>query len=141
MFLFKTRKSNTFALVLKKAISIVFVFLLVFSNLSRIWILIDFKVNQDFIAKVLCINKDKPELQCNGKCHLASQIKDQEEKENQGTSSETNIKTEVIYFSIYNAELPSQEEQPVLTKEKSPFYNCLRSSDFLDRLLRPPQLA
>lgn len=141
MFLFKTRKSNTFALVLKKAISIVFVFLLVFSNLSRIWILIDFKVNQDFIAKVLCINKDKPELQCNGKCHLASQIKDQEEKENQGTSSETNIKTEVIYFSMYSAELPSQEEQPVLSKEESPFYNCLRSSDFLDRLLRPPQLA
>ena len=36
---------------------------------------IDFKLNQDYIAKVLCINRDKPELQCNGHCILMQKIK------------------------------------------------------------------
>ena len=38
-------------------------------------ILIDFKLNQDFIAKALCINKEKPMSNCNGKCILAQKLK------------------------------------------------------------------
>nr|WP_246223785.1 hypothetical protein [Fulvivirga kasyanovii] len=38
-----------------------------------IWV--DYEVNKDFIAKVLCINRDKPELKCNGKCYLAKKLK------------------------------------------------------------------
>jgi hypothetical protein len=31
-------------------------------------------INYDYISKVLCINKDKPELKCNGKCHLMKEL-------------------------------------------------------------------
>lgn len=37
--------------------------------------LIDYYANYDYIATVLCENKDKPYLECNGKCYLQSQIK------------------------------------------------------------------
>jgi hypothetical protein len=44
--------------------------------------LANYLVNQDYIAEFLCINKDKPELECNGKCYLAEQLKKaSEEKE------------------------------------------------------------
>ncbi len=36
--------------------------------------LVDYAINYDYISEVLCINKDKPELQCNGKCHLKSEL-------------------------------------------------------------------
>lgn len=36
--------------------------------------LVDYAINYDYIVEVLCINKDKPELQCNGKCHLTSEL-------------------------------------------------------------------
>ena len=36
--------------------------------------LVDYVVNYDYISEVLCINKDKPELQCNGKCHLKTEL-------------------------------------------------------------------
>ena len=36
---------------------------------------LEYAINKDFIATVLCINKDKPELKCNGKCHLTKQLK------------------------------------------------------------------
>lgn len=31
-------------------------------------------MNRDYIASVLCENIDKPELDCNGKCHLVKEI-------------------------------------------------------------------
>lgn len=36
---------------------------------------IEYAINKDFISKVLCINKNTPELNCNGKCYLKSQLK------------------------------------------------------------------
>ena len=126
---------------MKKAISIVLVFLLIFSNLSRIWILIDYTVNQDFIAKVLCINKNKPELQCNGKCHLANQIKQQEEKENQGTASESKTKTEIIFIQNLSVEVPNSTIVSVTSNTLNPYKTRFNGSDYLERLLRPPQLS
>ncbi len=127
---------------MKKAISIVLVFLLVFSNLSRIWILVDFAVNQDFIATVLCINKDKPELQCNGKCHLAKQIKQQEEKENNGnTPAESKTKTEVIFIDNHSIEIPTYTLTSINTDCIDPYTFVFNSSDYINRLFRPPQFS
>lgn len=36
---------------------------------------VSYVINYDFYKNVLCENKAKPELQCNGKCHLAKEIK------------------------------------------------------------------
>ena len=38
-------------------------------------IFIDFKLNQDYIAKVLCINREKPQLECDGQCILMQKMK------------------------------------------------------------------
>ncbi len=35
---------------------------------------IQYAVNYDFYKNVLCENKAKPELKCNGKCHLMKQM-------------------------------------------------------------------
>nr|WP_233098677.1 hypothetical protein [Aureibaculum flavum] len=48
---------------------------------------IDYNLNYDYIAKVLCINKDEPELKCNGKCHLAKEIKKTLPSDNQDKPS------------------------------------------------------
>ena len=46
-----------------------------------------YKVNQDYIATVLCVNKDKPKMECNGKCHLAKELKKAAEEESQNTQN------------------------------------------------------
>ncbi|GAB5565008.1 MAG: hypothetical protein Wins2KO_20710 [Winogradskyella sp.] len=33
-----------------------------------------YQLNIDYIVDTYCVNKDKPQLQCNGKCHLAKQL-------------------------------------------------------------------
>jgi hypothetical protein len=39
----------------------------------------DFYINQSYIAKNLCVNKDKPMMHCNGKCYLSKKLKQQEQ--------------------------------------------------------------
>jgi len=45
---------------------------------------IDYLVNKDYIAKNLCINKDKPKSCCKGKCHMVKQL----QKTNKSTESD-----------------------------------------------------
>ncbi|CAM1365711.1 conserved protein of unknown function [Tenacibaculum soleae] len=40
---------------------------------------VEYAVSYDYISKVLCINKDKLELQCNGKCQLMKKIGKQQD--------------------------------------------------------------
>lgn len=56
-------------------------------SLQTVGTFISFKLNQDFIAKVLCVNKDKPEKGCNGKCHLKKQLKKQTEENKQSAAT------------------------------------------------------
>lgn len=37
--------------------------------------IIEYHANYDYIASVLCENRDKPYLECNGKCYLEKQLK------------------------------------------------------------------
>ena len=41
----------------------------------------DYVINYDYISKELCINKAKPELKCNGKCHLMKELAKASESE------------------------------------------------------------
>ena len=41
---------------------------------------VEYAINYDYISKILCINKDKPAMNCKGKCQLM--IKLQEKQQN-----------------------------------------------------------
>lgn len=40
-----------------------------------------FYLNQEYISSVLCINKDRPELHCDGKCFLSEKLRAQADEE------------------------------------------------------------
>ena len=65
----------------KSCLSIFLLCCLMMTNFSRMFVFSAFEVNQKYIATKLCINRDKPEMHCNGKCYLANKIKQVEEKE------------------------------------------------------------
>jgi hypothetical protein len=46
--------------------------------------MLEYVIYEDYIAEFLCINKDKVELQCNGKCYLMQQLSEQNEEKKQG---------------------------------------------------------
>jgi hypothetical protein len=56
------------------------------SLVSPVFPVVDYIVNFDYIAKVLCIKKEVPESSCNGKCYLMQQV-----EENKNESPESSI--------------------------------------------------
>lgn len=55
-----------------------------------------FELNIDTIIEKYCVNKDKPEFQCNGKCHLATQLSENSNK----NDDENNKSLRVIFESF-----------------------------------------
>jgi hypothetical protein len=49
----------------------------------------DFMLNRSYIAKNLCVNRDKPMMGCNGKCYLSKKLKEQEKQDRQAPVSRT----------------------------------------------------
>jgi hypothetical protein len=51
------------------------------ANCTQLFVYAGFTMNQKYIAAELCINRDKPELNCQGKCYLMRKLKQAEQKE------------------------------------------------------------
>ncbi|WP_245967136.1 hypothetical protein [Ulvibacterium marinum] len=60
-----------------------FIFLYVLAMLRPVFPLFEYIVDQDYIAEFLCINKEKVEMQCNGKCYLMQRLNEQNEEKKQ----------------------------------------------------------
>jgi len=103
-----------------------------------IWPVVDFAINYDYIVEYLCINRDKPASQCNGKCYLAKQVA---EEEDQDKEKPANGKSYSFDFSIVYA-YPSQKTSPPLFNYlvyEYASYTELYSSLFVSEILHPPQ--
>ncbi|MEM7101595.1 MAG: hypothetical protein AAF502_00610 [Bacteroidota bacterium] len=81
--------------------AIFLLFLFVISSSQQFLVYMHYLVNKDYITEFLCINKEKPELACDGKCFLADQIKKFNE-ENQGRDFPVVEKLEIKLFVDIN---------------------------------------
>ncbi len=65
-------------------VPISFTFLYMLAMLKPVMPVFDYVINQDYIAEYLCINKDKPAMDCNGKCYLMEMLEaeNQQKKQN-----------------------------------------------------------
>lgn len=73
-----------------------FLFLYLIALLKPIQPLIEYYLRYDYFAKELCLNLDRPEMKCNGKCILMQRLKNAAEESAPTpltpTSSNVNIK-------------------------------------------------
>ena len=87
-----------------------YVLLILFSiqSFEPILIGLNFKLNQDFYASI-CENKDKPELECKGCCHLKKQLSKNEEekstKDKQINKKQQQLYIQEVYLNIRNIDL------------------------------------
>jgi hypothetical protein len=111
------------------------IFLLVSHTLSQLVIVSNFLLNQDYIAKNLCVNKEKPVLKCNGKCHLAKELKENEEKK----TEKVEIKIDLSLYVPSEKELYACEKIEFTTKSSSNFV-CSQKilTGFLSTTFHPP---
>ncbi len=121
--------------VVKKILFLLALFML----LKPVLPVVDYVVNYEYITKVLCINKAKPKLQCNGKCHLMKELAKTSESQTP-ISSNKKIATqelEVLFFeeikSFKITSLYFEEKQKTISNYSNS-YSYLNSVS----VFRPP---
>lgn len=65
---------------MRSVLSIAFALLIMFQSLSMVWVVVSFKINRDYIAKNLCVNRNKPQKKCNGRCRLTQKLAENREQ-------------------------------------------------------------
>lgn len=100
-----------------------------------------FMVNRTYIAQERCINRDKPELTCNGKCVLTLQLKASSKSEDkQVTHGVEDLMTKSLSFDFQHSSLL------LLAPKASPFkqhddcfsYQLVVLTPSRHALFRPP---
>jgi hypothetical protein len=85
---------------LKKQISIGMLLAFCMTETSHFTPFLVYYINFDYISEVLCINKNKPQINCEGTCYLKDQI--QQTQKSQRTNQNNPIiewtKTNLLYF-------------------------------------------
>lgn len=100
-----------------------------------------FMVNRTYIAQELCINRDKPELTCNGKCVLTLQLKASSKSEDkQVTHGVEDLMAKILSFDFQDPPLISiPTEKLIPTQHQNCFtYHFMALPSQKQALFRPP---
>ena len=98
----------------------ILIFFTLTANFSQVFVRAGFELNENYIVSKLCINRDKPQMHCNGKCYLMRKLKQAEQKEknkeheNQRSMYQIGVVVEKLSFNpymirvekVYQSELP-----------------------------------
>jgi len=124
---------------MKQGLAILFAAVIFLQPFSKIWIVVSFKINQNQIAKTLCVKKEIKNNCCQGKCHLKKQLEQADQEEQKQTPPNLKEKVEVLYcqtrppFDFLKATL--FYENKALANYDCDFY----SSSFITDIFRPPK--
>jgi hypothetical protein len=106
---------------------------------NKLGIITWFKINQKQLTALFCVNKNKPELKCDGKCYLKNSLRNSEESETTKSSTPTNNKStseEILFF-----EKPSSN---LFLSYHSIFffikYSCKILAAYEPKIFQPPKL-
>lgn len=107
------------------------------SILSKLFVYAEFKSNQAYIAATLCENRDRPELNCQGKCYLMKKLKDAEDKEKK-QENQAQKKASVDLFFLNETAAPAL----VITvpAKKKPSIQRFKLPEFNREIAHPPSL-
>ncbi len=101
--------------------------MVLFSSISDLMVYTCFKINQDKITNLFCVNKSKPDLSCYGQCHLTKIIKEGQNQKREDLKFEEH-KVNLFFYStlsvLYNFQhlndLSSIYSKKILEMDYSP---------------------
>lgn len=101
----------------------------------------EYVFNYNYIANELCVNKDKPKLHCNGKCHLMKELAKKAAEENPSSEKKTGgAQFEVL--AVLEAPFTFSITPSVhFTVSPAIVYNDLYSHNYNSVFFRPPSIV
>lgn len=101
---------------------------------------LDYIVNYDYIANELCENKAKPQMHCNGKCHLMKELaKASEDEKPQSDKKSVHHETEVLFCEVLDVFSFSQSSFISVCKNETAYSNLYSNLNAIS-FFHPPAL-
>ena len=120
--------------------SIIVALLFVYTINFKSFVTVSYFVNQAEIIELFCINKEQPVLECNGKCHLASQLAEVENNSEDSPFSQSNINYSLeINLSLVNNEIDIQPPTDELVQVNYSTQNTIPCDGFTSTTSPPPK--
>lgn len=103
---------------------------------SKCFLVLDYQWNKDYIAKWLCVNRDRPEMKCKGKCYLCKKLKADAKKDQENPERRMENQTEFIsYWTAWQLIHPS----PIVVRSQYPLFSERESARCANPFFHPPQ--
>lgn len=120
---------------MKAAFSAIWITLSLLTGFQQALIFVHFKLNQDAISREFCVNKNRPELECNGTCYL-KKLLEKAGEDPQPVS--IMIHPWIDTFPSLTAE-PEEESQTIEIQSKTSAYKEIQYKEpCLETLVPPP---
>jgi hypothetical protein len=113
--------------------------LMLAQSFGKCFVVIEYNLNKDFIAKNLCVNKAKPKMHCNGKCQMMKKMAE-EENQNSTNNNSSKIKLQEVVFSN-EMNIPSLPAVSYTTLSYNQERPALKHISPASSIFHPPALA
>lgn len=126
---------TNFLFALKAFISISLLILFISNNIFKAAIIFNYWQNKASIIANCCINKNKPELNCNGKCYVGSEL------DKLKTKNENNIPLRIMLQDFEMILLTSEMSAIIPTYNSSSWstnFENTYTSNWMDSVFHPP---
>ncbi|MCB9226761.1 MAG: hypothetical protein R2836_05360 [Chitinophagales bacterium] len=122
---------------MKRVLAILLLFIFSAPLLIRVGVMGNWVINHEYIAKYLCVQKDKPNNKCNGKCHLAKSLQKVDEVEENGDKNAINIPH--FEFQFFT-QVEENTLGIIVSDNKFPYNNTINEikTQFEPSILIPP---
>ena len=104
------------------------------------WIFIDFKLNQDYIAQNLCVKKEIKNNDCRGHCQLCKRLDKADKDEQKQIPQSLKEKQEVLYFFQYTDFHLKRQFSCIEKSKLNSQYTMAFSASHISDIFRPPKL-
>lgn len=104
-------------------------------SLQQVVLLGAFVFNQEYIIDKFCINKNKPELKCNGKCHLKDVIS---QSSTQTDEQQSSIISEIMIPFFYSDSFVDLSRK-IFVINKYIIFEDVKESTYASNTFHPPQ--
>jgi hypothetical protein len=114
------------------------IFLTLFVVFRPLIPLVEYAVNYDYISKVLCVNKSKPELHCNGKCYLSKEIAKTNDTDSSPLHKTKNSGQKLLDIYVLPETTAIKTTENAFFSNPDFLYETAYSFLFLRHIFRPP---
>lgn len=123
-----------YRLLLKLFFSVGLSSIILFNIFPQSLVLLSYEINKLEIIEKFCINKDKAQMQCEGKCHLSKQLDTIDQHSNDNGVSISLEETTLLFPIIFKKFGFTSK----VTKTKTFFNSSLHWNSFPSEILTPP---